>query len=118
MICWGLSRTTGEVFGSISISPKSGIHLRSGSNLLQWNDHATWGFPVAVHVDPESIIDEVLGVGDQRFQAKCFDRIGSSNRRARLCFLYPMVAKQSGNLRPAIWLDHGKMLLAGTRRGP
>ena len=34
------------------------------------------GFAVAVHVDPEVLlIDEVLAVGDEAFQAKCLERI-------------------------------------------
>lgn len=34
------------------------------------------GFAVAIHLEPEIlIIDEVLAVGDARFQARCFDRL-------------------------------------------
>jgi ABC-2 type transport system ATP-binding protein len=34
------------------------------------------GFAVAVHVDPDILlVDEVLAVGDERFQAKCLDKV-------------------------------------------
>jgi len=42
------------------------------------------GFAVAVHVDPDVLlIDEVLAVGDEAFQAKCLDRIRSFQREGR-----------------------------------
>ena len=41
------------------------------------------GFAVAVNVDPDVlVIDEVLAVGDERFQRKCLDRIKQFQRRA------------------------------------
>ena len=41
------------------------------------------GFAVAVNVDPDVlVVDEVLAVGDERFQRKCLDRIKDSNARA------------------------------------
>ncbi len=40
------------------------------------------GFAVAVHVDPEVLlIDEVLAVGDEAFQARCIDRVRGFQKR-------------------------------------
>src|SRR6266508_590334 len=40
------------------------------------------GFAVAVHVDPDVLlIDEVLAVGDEAFQAKCLDRVTEFQER-------------------------------------
>jgi ABC-type polysaccharide/polyol phosphate transport system ATPase subunit len=42
------------------------------------------GFAVAVNVDPDVlVIDEVLAVGDERFQRKCMDRIKSFQKEGR-----------------------------------
>jgi len=46
------------------------------------------GFAVAVHVDPDVLlIDEVLAVGDEAFQAKCLDRIRTFQREGRTIVL-------------------------------
>lgn len=43
---------------------------------------ARLGFSVAAHLDPEILlIDEVLAVGDARFQAKCVEKIREFRRR-------------------------------------
>ena len=43
---------------------------------------ARLGFSVAAHLDPEILlIDEVLGVGDLHFQAKCREKINEFKRR-------------------------------------
>ena len=40
------------------------------------------GFAVAVNVDPDVlVVDEVLAVGDERFQRKCLDRINQFQKR-------------------------------------
>ncbi len=72
-------------------------------------------FSVAVHVDPDIlIIDEVLGVGDQRFQVKCFDRIRQFKQAGKTLLF---VSHGGDTVRQlcdrAIWLDHGKMPLQG-----
>ena len=46
------------------------------------------GFAVAVHVDPDVLlIDEVLAVGDEAFQAKCLDRIRTFQHEGRTIVL-------------------------------
>ena len=60
------------------------------------------GFAVAVNVDPDVlVVDEVLAVGDERFQRKCMDRIkkfqrGGSDDPVRLALARP----GQGDLRP------------------
>lgn len=73
-------------------------------------------FSVAVHTDPDILlIDEVLAVGDQAFQAKCFDKIYEFRRlgKSMVC-----VSHASAVLRElcdrAIWLDHGELVMTGT----
>jgi ABC-type polysaccharide/polyol phosphate transport system ATPase subunit len=73
-------------------------------------------FSVAVNLDPDVlIIDEVLGVGDAAFQAKCFDRIRAF-RRARKTFVCVSHAKEalSEICDRAIWLDHGEVMMQGS----
>lgn len=76
-------------------------------------------FSVAIHMDPEVLlIDEVLAVGDQAFQAKCFERLQQFRRSGGtlLCVSHP-----TGTVRQlcnrAIWLDHGELMLNGEING-
>lgn len=70
-------------------------------------------FSVAIHMDPEiMIIDEVLGVGDASFQAKCFERILDFKNRGKtiLCVSHsPAMLYQF--CQRAIWLDHGEIVM-------
>ena len=46
------------------------------------------GFAVAVNVDPDVlVVDEVLAVGDERFQRKCIDRVNQFQREGRTILL-------------------------------
>ena len=72
-------------------------------------------FSVAINVDPEILlIDEVLAVGDQAFQVKCFERIHRFRHAGKtlLC-----VSHASGMVRElcdrAIWLDRGTLMMSG-----
>jgi ABC-type polysaccharide/polyol phosphate transport system ATPase subunit len=72
-------------------------------------------FSVAVHCDPDILlIDEVLVVGDQAFQAKCFERIRSLRRQGKtlLCVSHSVTMVLELCDR-AIWLDHGRLVREG-----
>lgn len=72
-------------------------------------------FSVAVHADPEILmVDEVLAVGDQNFQAKCLDRIRAFKRMGKsLLFVShsPGLIQEFCDL--ALWLDHGVCVQMG-----
>lgn len=73
------------------------------------------GFSVAIHVHPDIlIVDEILAVGDQSFQAKCMDRI-IEMKRSGVTILFishnlGMVEKLCNKL---VWLDQGQVKMVG-----
>jgi lipopolysaccharide transport system ATP-binding protein len=72
-------------------------------------------FSVAISVDPDFlIIDEVIAVGDQNFQAKCFDKILELKDAGKgfLCVSHATGIVQKLCQR-AIWLDHGQIMMDG-----
>ena len=72
-------------------------------------------FAVAVNVDPDIlVVDEVLAVGDERFQAKCTDRIRTFQEEGRSILLVTHQADQVRSLCDrAIVLDGGLMVANG-----
>lgn len=67
------------------------------------------GFSVAVHVNPQIlIIDEVIAVGDEEFQRRCFDHLYDLRKQGVTII---MVTHATGLVRTmcdrAAWLDHG-----------
>jgi ABC-type polysaccharide/polyol phosphate transport system ATPase subunit len=72
-------------------------------------------FSVAVNLDPEIlIIDEVLAVGDQNFQAKCFDRILQFRKSGRSLLCVSHSPEMLQHLcDKAIWLDQGELIMSG-----
>jgi ABC-2 type transport system ATP-binding protein len=73
------------------------------------------GFAVAVHVDPDILlIDEVLAVGDEAFQAKCLGRIRGFQQEGRTIVL---VTHALDTVRQvcdrAVMLDHGGLYAKG-----
>jgi ABC-2 type transport system ATP-binding protein len=73
------------------------------------------GFACAVHVDPEVLlIDEVLAVGDESFQARCLDRVRGFQRDGRTIVLVSHALDQVRALCDrAVMLDHGRMRTSG-----
>lgn len=73
------------------------------------------GFAVAVHSNPEVLlVDEVLSVGDERFQRKCLDRIGDFQREGRTIVLVTHSMDMVRHVCDrAIFLDHGEPKILG-----
>ena len=73
------------------------------------------GFSVAVNVDPDFLlVDEVLAVGDQSFQMKCFDKINQLKQTGKslLCVSHSSAVVRQLCER-AMWLDHGELIADG-----
>ncbi len=73
------------------------------------------GFSIAAHTDPEIVlIDEVLAVGDARFQHKCLDKIAELRRQGLAIVL---VSHDLGSIQSlcekAIWLEDGQIQAFG-----
>src|SRR6202050_4523868 len=75
-------------------------------------------FAVAVNVGPDIlVVDEVLAVGDERFQAKCVDRIKRFQPEGRTILLATHNADQVRALCDrAVVLDSGEMTADGPTR--
>lgn len=77
--------------------------------------HMRLAFSVAVHTDAEIlIVDEVLAVGDEEFQEKCFARIEEFKAQGRTILF--VSHEMSDVLRVAtrvVWLEHGRVRLDG-----
>ncbi len=72
-------------------------------------------FSVAVHVDPDIlVIDEVIGVGDQAFFAKCLERMHRFQAAGKTILLATHSADLMSQLcQHALWLDRGRVVSRG-----
>ena len=72
-------------------------------------------FSVAIHTDPDIlIVDEVLAVGDQSFQAKCFEKIAACKRAGKTLLFVSHAPQLVQKLcERALWLDHGEVVMDG-----
>jgi lipopolysaccharide transport system ATP-binding protein len=75
-------------------------------------------FAVAAHLEPEILlVDEVLSVGDARFQRKCLGKMGEVARGGRtILFVSHNMAAVGRLCSRAIWLDEGRVRLTGAPR--
>lgn len=70
------------------------------------------GFAVAIHVEPQILVlDEVMGVGDAKFQAKCRDRIDQLVAGGvTLLFVSHSMDTVESICERAIWLKQGRVV--------
>ena len=80
--------------------------------------HVRLGFAVAVMVDPEIlIVDEVIAVGDEEFQRKCFDYLHDLRRAGTSMIIVSHGLGQVTDLcDDAVWLEHGEVQEIGPAR--
>jgi ABC-2 type transport system ATP-binding protein len=76
------------------------------------------GFAIAVNVDPDILlVDEVLAVGDEDFQAKCLARMQDFKREGRTVVLVTHSLRQAQSFCDrAVVLDHGRLSYDGPMR--
>lgn len=76
------------------------------------------GFAIAVKVDPEVLlVDEVIAVGDEQFQRKCFDYLYELRRKGSTIVLVSHGMGQVEELcDQVVWLDHGEVQEIGPSR--
>jgi ABC-2 type transport system ATP-binding protein len=73
------------------------------------------GFAVAVNMDPDIlVIDEVLAVGDERFQRKCIDRVKQFQKEGRTILLVTHSADTVRSICDrGVVLSHGRLVAEG-----
>lgn len=76
------------------------------------------GFSIAVTVEPEIlIVDEIVAVGDEEFQRKCFDHLHTLHKGGTTIVIVSHALGIIENLCDhAAWLDHGRVMAAGEAR--
>ncbi|MEP7362291.1 MAG: ABC transporter ATP-binding protein [Acidobacteriota bacterium] len=72
-------------------------------------------FAIAVQMDPDVIIiDEMIAVGDEEFQAKCLRRIREFREQGKTILLASHATQTVLEFCDhALWLDHGKVRMHG-----
>lgn len=77
--------------------------------------HVRLGFAVATHMDPDiMLMDEVLAVGDQKFQQKCISRILKFRDDGKTILYVSHNTESVKKLcKRAIWLERGRVKMDG-----
>lgn len=112
----GLSkRETDRLYGDIV--EFSGLHEFIDTPVKHYSSgmYVRLGFSVAVHVDPQILlVDEVIAVGDEEFQRRCFDHLSGLRRRGVTIVLVTHSLNFVRDLcDEATWLDHGEVRAQG-----
>jgi lipopolysaccharide transport system ATP-binding protein len=79
---------------------------------------ARLAFAVAINVDPDVlVIDEILSVGDEAFQRKCFARIEEIRSRGATILFVSHSTSAVAELCDRVWvMDRGEVLFDGTAK--
>jgi ABC-2 type transport system ATP-binding protein len=113
----GLSRReTDAVYDDIVAFAELGDFMDTAVKFYSSGMLVRLGFACAVHVDPDVIlIDEVLAVGDESFQARCLDRVRTFQREGRTIVLVTHALDMARQLCDrAAMLDHGLVHAIGS----
>jgi ABC-type polysaccharide/polyol phosphate transport system ATPase subunit len=108
----GLSRAEiNRRFDSIVAFAELEEHIDAPVRTYSSGMYMRLGFSVAIHVEPEILlVDEILAVGDEAFQAKCFDWLERFQDKGGTVVV---VSHNLGSLRDlcseVCWLDAGVM---------
>ena len=112
----GLSqKQTAEYFDSIVEFSEIGDFIDSQVKFYSSGMYVRLAFAIAVHVDPDILlVDEVLAVGDEPFQAKCMNKIREFQRDGRTIVFVSHSASQIQDLCDrVVVLSHGRIVYDG-----
>jgi ABC-type polysaccharide/polyol phosphate transport system ATPase subunit len=108
-------RRTMELFDQIV--EFSGLGNAIGDPLRKYSNGMVMrlAFSIAIQSDPDILlIDEVLAVGDARFQEKCREALAAFQRAGKsLLFVSHSAATVREMCQRAIWIDQGAVMLDG-----
>lgn len=112
----GLSRK--QIEGSIEdIIEFSGLgeFIDSPVKIYSSGMYVRLGFAIAVTLEPEIlIVDEIIAVGDEEFQRKCFDHLFRLRNQGTTIVLVTHSMGLAAELCDgAVWLDHGRVRALG-----
>jgi ABC-2 type transport system ATP-binding protein/lipopolysaccharide transport system ATP-binding protein len=95
-----------------------GEHIDAPVKVYSSGMYVRLGFAIAVAVDPEIlVIDEVIAVGDEEFQRKCFDHLHALKRKGTTIVLVShSLATIEGMCDEAVWVDGGSVRAQGQAR--
>jgi ABC-type polysaccharide/polyol phosphate transport system ATPase subunit len=113
----GLSRRdTDAVYDDIVAFAELGDFMETAVKFYSSGMLVRLGFACAVHVDPDVIlIDEVLAVGDESFQARCLDRVRTFQKEGRTIVLVTHALDMARQICDrAAMLDHGLVHAIGS----
>jgi ABC-type polysaccharide/polyol phosphate transport system ATPase subunit len=112
----GLSRAeTAARFDSIIDFSEVGEFIDTQVKFYSSGMYVRLAFAIAVHVDPDILlVDEVLAVGDERFQQKCLDKIAQFQKEGRtILFVSHSSPQVEAVCHRAVVLSHGRAVFSG-----